>query len=1170
MSRVFSLTYRVPDESLLYVGHYDLALIVLSVLAAMFASYTALLVSKRAMEEVSSRNRQRWIALGGLSMGAGIWAMHFVGMLSFGVPCATGYNPTVTLISMVPGILASTVAMALISQASIGMRRLLTGGVLLGAGIGAMHYVGMAAYQLDGFIVYDTRWFILSVVVAVGLATLALWVRFRLMVLSLRWQVASLPISAMIMGAAVSGMHYTAMAAAYFVRGDATPTIALNPELLATTVLVVVCSLLVLTLLASQLRKGTSLTLRANYPLVFGLMVVWTACIWVATDHYMSKSYSILYQKEVQETTDSLNSIGLNLTDRLHLARGTAALTAQLREVQQSLNRVQSVSVMTTATDEEKYRLWRQSPKLVELNQQIDLMAAALDLRTIWVFNPQGECVAAGTGETAEACFTENVSNRTYFQNALNGHSSVQYTSGALSHEPGFYYAAPVLREGHVLGVVAVKYPLSQFVPLLENKHALILDQQGVVIAADKPEMVMRTEVDASAQQVSTTALQAQYGRALSSPIVLTPWEPERFKDVYQALPSPTPILKLHKSYDDLGIQIHIHKPVANLEHEFAKSFSLFLILALLGDVLILGIASLLLHLQSKRRETQLEQQHHREISAAFDEAKQARRLAEQRKNELQAVFDSTDVGIFRTDATAHILELNRCMINLFHYPRDTMVGMHYHELLPPEDREAAAIKTAHLLAGDAPYFNAERQYMRRDGSRFWGAVIGRPLIDNDGQISGVVGVLTDITERRQQDDIKARSEKRFRQLFENNGTVMLVLNPDTGDILDANHEACQYYGYTHETLIRMRIDQINTLTHEEIDGLMLLAVAKKQNYFSFKHRLASGDIRDVEVRSSPIDVDDRTVLLSVVTDVTERNRSAQQLKLAASVFTHAREGIMITDTSGLILDVNDTFSAITGYGHDEVLGKNPRFLKSNRTDAQCYRDMWRQLSEVGYWSGEIWNHRKDGGVYPQSMTITAVKNDQDVTSSYVSLFNDITEKKAREEQVEHHAHFDVLTNLPNRVLLADRLQQAVARSRRKNQGIAVIFLDLDGFKRINDTFGHAGGDALLVAVSHAMSAILREGDTLARVGGDEFVAVLVDIESPADVPPVLERLLLAAAAPVTIGEITTQVSASLGATFFPQDASDMEGLLRHADEAMYQAKESGKNQYRLYQTSTI
>lgn len=291
-----------------------------------------------------------------------------------------------------------------------------------------------------------------------------------------------------------------------------------------------------------------------------------------------------------------------------------------------------------------------------------------------------------------------------------------------------------------------------------------------------------------------------------------------------------------------------------------------------------------------------------------------------------------------------------------------------------------------------------------------------------------------------------------------------------------------------------------------------------------------------------------------------------QKLQLAASVFSTAREGIMITKTDGTILDVNDSFSKITGYSRKDVIGQNSRILSSGRQDLDFYTTLWRDLSEKGYWHGEIWNRRKNGEVYAEMLTITSVRDYENSSHHYVALFSDITSIKEYQNQLENIAHYDVLTRLPNRALLSDRLLQAMAQARRSGKKLAVVFLDLDGFKAVNDNHGHQVGDELLITLAMRLKGAVREGDTLARIGGDEFVATMLDLQGNEDSFPMLSRLLAAVAEPVRIGDLTLQVSASLGVTFYPQEEElDADQLQRQADQAMYQAKLAGKNRYHVF-----
>lgn len=344
-------------------------------------------------------------------------------------------------------------------------------------------------------------------------------------------------------------------------------------------------------------------------------------------------------------------------------------------------------------------------------------------------------------------------------------------------------------------------------------------------------------------------------------------------------------------------------------------------------------------------------------------------------------------------------------------------------------------------------------------------------------------------------------------------------------------------------------------------------------------NRTAAGDFIPVSTRISAVKDEAQSVshFVGVIEDVTERKQHLQQLhqqnlKLSqlATVFTYACEGIMICCPQAEILEVNDAFCQITGYDRADVIGKNPKLLKSGHHDAQFYTSMWQSIQTEGFWRGDVWNRRKDGEVYVEHLTITAVQDETGQVLHYVSLFSDVSVQKKQENRLQQLAHFDPLTGLPNRTLLEDRLQQAMHIAVRRKCFIAVVFIDLDGFKHINDDFGHAAGDSLLCFLAGQMKRTLREGDTLARIGGDEFVAILTDLEDIQTCETALERLLQASVQEYEHKGDRFHVSASIGATFYPQpEPIGPDLLLQQADQVMYTAKISGKNQFRIFDSKS-
>ncbi|MFZ4625144.1 MAG: EAL domain-containing protein [Rhodoferax sp.] len=412
-------------------------------------------------------------------------------------------------------------------------------------------------------------------------------------------------------------------------------------------------------------------------------------------------------------------------------------------------------------------------------------------------------------------------------------------------------------------------------------------------------------------------------------------------------------------------------------------------------------------------------------------------------------------------------------------------------------------------------------------------------------------------------------ADQSYRILVENMSEGALTVTAD-GMIIYANRRFAEMLKLPLEKVMGASIYRWIAPNSQPILQSLLGKSADKKSRDELD--LVSSDGAKVPTQfstSSPCIKGMEAIFYLLVTDLTEINeykRNEMELRLAASVFTHASEGILITDAGGLIIDVNDAFTRITSYTRDEVLGQHPNMISSGRQDEAFFAAMWRDLKEKGHWYGEIWNRRKSGEVYAEMLSISAVYQNDSKVMHYVGLFSDITAMKEHEKQLEHIAHCDALTDLPNRLLLADRMEQGMIQSLRRAKVLAVVLLDLDGFKAINDTHGHGAGDKLLVNLCAHMKAALREGDTLARIGGDEFVALLLDLDSIDACEPTLNRLLAAAAHPMQIDDLVLQVTASLGVTFYPQrEAIEADQLLRQADQAMYQAKVAGKNRFHVF-----
>ena len=349
-------------------------------------------------------------------------------------------------------------------------------------------------------------------------------------------------------------------------------------------------------------------------------------------------------------------------------------------------------------------------------------------------------------------------------------------------------------------------------------------------------------------------------------------------------------------------------------------------------------------------------------------------------------------------------------------------------------------------------------------------------------------------------------------------------------------------------------------------------AAAAANGFWEGETELVTGDGRHIPVWQVVVAHRSATGLVehfsTIARDLTNRRNMETELRLAANVLHSIAEAVVVSDTNATIVSVNPAFSEITGYTAEEAIGQTPRLIKSDRHDAPFYQTMWSDLTVKGGWQGQIWNRRKDGEAFLAWQHIRSVRDERGEVVRYVSVFSDITELHRKDEHIRHQAYHDALTGLPNRLLLQDRLTHAVEVARRMERQLAVMFIDLDRFKLINDSLGHDVGDLLLQQVAERLTASLRRSDTIARLGGDEFVVVLSSLDSPGEVAEVAEKIITQLVVPMTLKDHDVHVGASIGIAIFPQDGEDATTLMKEADTAMYRAKAEGRNTFRFFDPS--
>ena len=410
----------------------------------------------------------------------------------------------------------------------------------------------------------------------------------------------------------------------------------------------------------------------------------------------------------------------------------------------------------------------------------------------------------------------------------------------------------------------------------------------------------------------------------------------------------------------------------------------------------------------------------------------------------------------------------------------------------------------------------------------------------------------------------------QLTQFAMDNASVGIYWIDSDSRIHYVNNHACKILGYTQEELVQLSVSDFDpNYSIPQWSQHWQILKDNKTLTFETRHTRKDGVIFPVEVVANFVNLGNYEFIVGFATDISERKQAQEAQRIAATAF-EVQEGMVITDSRNNILRVNQAFTHITGYSAEDVVGKKPQILKSGRHDADFYAAMWKSLNTTGKWQGEIWNRRKYGEIYPEYLTITVVKDSHQNITNYVAAFTDATKSKESEEAIKELAFFDPLTKLPNRRLLQDRLFQALSSSDRTGQTGALLFIDLDNFKTINDTLGHIMGDLLLQKVSDRLKSCVREGDTVARLGGDEFVVMLENLsaqplEAAQQAETIGEKILATLNQPYSLAKKEYINTPSIGIALFNRHSEKLDDLFKQADIAMYQAKKAGRNTLRFF-----
>ncbi|HZX30428.1 MAG TPA: EAL domain-containing protein [Rhodocyclaceae bacterium] len=526
---------------------------------------------------------------------------------------------------------------------------------------------------------------------------------------------------------------------------------------------------------------------------------------------------------------------------------------------------------------------------------------------------------------------------------------------------------------------------------------------------------------------------------------------------------------------------------------------------------------------------------------------------------EHQAILDAATVGIVVV-RDGRCRRANGRAAQMFGYTPDEMQDVAEAVLFPSVK---AQCHCANAAAARGP---SEHELQRRDGTLFWARISIRSFSTVPGECR-CVWVIEDISQERAVEEALQQTMRELYGILNTAVVGIALLRHRKIDRCNSRMEELFRFGQgelagcstrvwypSEEIYLQVGMDVYADLAAGREAFRDLEFVRKDGSYFW--GRLAGRALDPADPYAGSV---------WIIEDLTEEHESKKELLLARKVFEVSSEAIMITDAKNRIVSVNAAFQAITGYAREEVFGRDPKFMGSGRHDADFFMAMWHCLQESGHWEGEIWDKRKDGSVYPKWLTIDTIRDEHGAISHHVAVFSDITERKASEDRIAFLAHHDPLTGLPNRLTLTLHLEHAIEQAKRDQMRIGLMFIDLDNFKRINDTLGHHIGDLLLCEVARRIRGVVRESDIVARIGGDEFVLVLERCQSPNDASSVAQKIIDELAEPFRFETLELHTSPSIGIGIYPDDGGDIETLMKNADAAMYHAKGLGRNNYQFY-----
>ncbi len=860
-----------PPSSLLYQGQYQPLLVGASLLIAIFAAYAALLVSDLLPSIRRREQRRTWLAIGGLSMGIGIWSMHFLGMLAFTLPCSVAYSPWLTGLSILPAILACSLALALIGRPRLNWPQRLLGGSLIGLGIGTMHYTGMAAMRLDGLVRYDQTLFAVSLAVAVGLAVAALWLKAQIDRWLARGPWANLAAAGML-GLAISGMHYTAMAAAYFIRDNAAgiPAAQLTPSLLAAALALATCAIIAATGAAALgKRHALSLEIRHVRPLA-GAALLWLGLAWMLASQHTGQVAGETLSQERSSADKQLGYVASSIQDALDWQAGLSTALAHESALRQALLRAKRNGSEAASSAEELQRRWQADAPLRALNAYLQSQARLLKTDEIWVMRADGRAIAASNTTRPDSFVGADFSERDYFRATRSGESGRQFAIGKVSRIPGFYFASPVIVDGENLGAVAVKLNISSLTQRLAGSGVFLTDRHGVIVYSADPALLWRTMPGHTLADLNERELQQRYQFDRPPlPLQQAPWGDGSVPGLLKLGQRETPLVLVSQALPADGIRIYLPHHLTTWPGIEGNRTWLFLLLAMAGELLLFSIYGGWLYFRTVREASRAQRESFLQL--------------EQSERKFRLILDSMAEGIYGTDRDGTCTFVNRACIEMLGYQDESdLLGRRMHAQIhhshsdgrhyPAADCPAALINVA------ASGVHVEDEvFWRRDGQAIPVEYWARP-VTQDGTNIGTVVAWFDVSAQR-------ASEERLRKLSQavEQSPNSIIITNTRGEIEYVNEAFCTTSGYCCDEVAgrNPRFLQSGRTPPETYRALWAALAAGLPWQGEFINRRKNGEIYYEHQIFSPIrQADGRiTHYLAVKEDITEKKHNIEELE---------------------------------------------------------------------------------------------------------------------------------------------------------------------------------------------------------------------------------------------------------------------------------------------------